>query len=228
MWILCPSASIFFNWLKFFYHAQIIKCFCPQGTWKGLPFFALKVLYFTSITVHNNCAVLGRIARESNMWHHDSCYQQAIACFTSCYPLQWDFKQVSNTEVGTCSANHLKIKTLMQCCGSKYIEFGSRSGSRILAQFWSRSGSRVVLSILKEKIQNNFFWKIIFFKTSIHCHIKKFVISWVSELFINILNLTSFASMHVRIRIRIPNTDPGSSWIRIQYGSGSTTLLKWK
>ena len=108
MWILCPSASIFFNWLKFFYHAQIIKCFCPQGTWKGLPFFTRKVLYFTSITVHNNCAVLGRIARESNLWHHDSCYQQAIACFTSCYPLQWDFKQVSNTEVGTCSANHNK------------------------------------------------------------------------------------------------------------------------
>ena len=41
-----------------------------------------------------------------------------------------------------------------QCCGSKYIEFGSRSGSRILAQFGS--GSRVILSILKEKIQNNF------------------------------------------------------------------------
>ena len=45
-----------------------------------------------------------------------------------------------------------------QCCGSKYIEFGS--GSRILAQFGS--GSRVILSILKEKIQiilekNNFF-----------------------------------------------------------------------
>ena len=101
----------FLKLTTFFYHAQIIKCFCPQGTWKGLPFFTRKVLYFTSITVHNNCAVLGRIARESNLWHHDSCYQQAIACFTSCYPLQWDFKQVSNTEVGTCSANHLKIKT---------------------------------------------------------------------------------------------------------------------
>ena len=30
------------------------------------------------------------------------------------------------------------------------------------------------------------------------------------------------------IRIHIPNTDPGSSWIRIQYGSGSTTLLPIK
>ena len=37
-----------------------------------------------------------------------------------------------------------------QCCGSKYIEFGS--GSMILAQFGSRSG--VMLSILKEKIKN--------------------------------------------------------------------------
>ena len=34
--------------------------------------------------------------------------------------------------------------------------------------------------------------------------------------------------LHVWIRIRIPNTDPDpeSSWIRIQYGSGSTTLVK--
>ena len=39
-----------------------------------------------------------------------------------------------------------------QCCGSKYIEFGFGSGSRILAQF----GSKVTRSILKEKILNNF------------------------------------------------------------------------
>ena len=39
-----------------------------------------------------------------------------------------------------------------QCCGSKYIEFGS--GSRILAQFGY--GSRVMLSILKKKNQNFF------------------------------------------------------------------------
>ena len=36
-----------------------------------------------------------------------------------------------------------------QCCGYKYIEFGSGSRSRILAQFGS--GSRVILSIWKEK-----------------------------------------------------------------------------
>ena len=46
-----------------------------------------------------------------------------------------------------------------QCCGSKYIEFGS--GSRVLAQFGS--GSRVMLSILKKKIileKNYFFIKV--------------------------------------------------------------------
>ena len=43
-----------------------------------------------------------------------------------------------------------EVYILHQCCGSKYIEFGS--GSRILAQF----GSIVRLSILHEKIKINF------------------------------------------------------------------------
>ena len=42
-------------------------------------------------------------------------------------------------------------KAFEQWCGSKYIEFGS--GSRIMAQFGS--GSRVILTTLKQKIQNN-------------------------------------------------------------------------
>ena len=54
-----------------------------------------------------------------------------------------------------CEIKVIGIKN--QCCGSKYIEFGS--GSRILAQFGSGSrsgsGSRVILLILKEKIKNN-------------------------------------------------------------------------
>ena len=54
--------------------------------------------------------------------------------------------------------NERNADTTNQCCGSKYIEFGS--GSRILAQF----GSRVILSILKEKIQNIFREKQIFLK----------------------------------------------------------------
>ena len=57
----------------------------------------------------------------------------------------------------------------LQCCGSKYIEFGSGSG--ILAQFGSgsKSESRVMPSILKEKIKiilekNKFLYRSIFFK----------------------------------------------------------------
>ena len=50
----------------------------------------------------------------------------------------------------------LFLDVKFQCCGSNYIEFGS--GSRILPQFGSGSGSgyNVMLSILKEKIENNF------------------------------------------------------------------------
>ena len=119
------------------------------------------------------------------------------------------------------------FKSLKQCCGSKYIEFGSRS--RILALFGavSRSGSRVILSILKYKIKNDFRYNqfslktVYFFKTIItKCNLKKFVLSWVFELWIFILNLLlSFnLYLHMWIRICIPNTnpDPESSWIRIQ------------
>ena len=38
----------------------------------------------------------------------------------------------------------------MQCCRSKYIDFGSESGSRILAQFGSGSRFRVMLLILNK------------------------------------------------------------------------------
>ena len=57
-----------------------------------------------------------------------------------------------NTDVLLNSLFYNKNVIGTQCCGSKYIEFGSGSGSRILAQF----GSMVILSILKEKIKNNF------------------------------------------------------------------------
>ena len=54
--------------------------------------------------------------------------------------------------------NKINSSCFYQYCGSKYIEFGSGSGSRILAQFGSGSrsgfGSKVILSILKDKIQN--------------------------------------------------------------------------
>ena len=47
-----------------------------------------------------------------------------------------------------------KLLPFYQCCGSKYIEFGS--GSRILAQFGSGSDSRVMLSVWEAKFKNNF------------------------------------------------------------------------
>ena len=57
-----------------------------------------------------------------------------------------------------------RYRVIIQCWGSKYIEFGS--GSRILA-----------------------------LKLRTSCHLKKCLISRVSELLIYILNLTSFASI---------------------------------
>ena len=93
--------------------------------------------------------------------------------------------------------------------------------------------------------------KQVFFLTKrTNCHLKKFLISWVSELLINILNLTSFASILIyicmfgsgsvfRLRIRIQeapeygsNTDPDPDlqhcytilYTYIKYTSGS--LLK--
>ena len=66
-------------------------------------------------------------------------------------------------------------------------------------------------------------------------HKEFFFISWVSALLINIIwhllppfYLILYLNVWIWIRIRIPNTDPdpdpGSSWVRIQSGSGSTTL----
>ena len=61
-----------------------------------------------------------------------------------------------------------------------------------------------------------------------------FLISWVSELWIftGILNLVPFylhlSYIYMRGSVfvnRNTDPDPKSSWIRIQYGSGSTTLL---
>ena len=47
---------------------------------------------------------------------------------------------------------------------------------------------------------------------------------WIENLFL----FLSYIYLHVLIRIRIQNTDqdPQSSWIRIQYGSGTTTQCK--
>ena len=74
---------------------------------------------------------------------------------------------MDKTGSGALCFNSLTNNTIYQCCGSKYIKFGSGSG--IFAQFGSGSGSRVIQSIMKEKIQNNFLlnkyqYQYIFFK----------------------------------------------------------------
>ena len=114
-----------------------------------------------------------------------------------------------------------------QCCGSKYryIEFWSGS----------RSGSRVILSILKEKIKKNFDEKY-FLKTKYrYRYIFKEILTQLSLWIVN-FHLKSYTflptfypiyTVLVWIRFRIRNTDPDpdSPWIRLQYGSGSTTLV---
>ena len=103
--------------------------------------------------------------------------------------------------------NHLTTTPHNQCCGSKYIEFGS--GSRIVAQFGSgsRSGSRsrAILSTLKEKIQN------IFREKSTNYYLNKFLISWVwivnKYLKSYLFCLHFILYMHVWIR-KLLNTDP--------------------
>ena len=133
------------------------------------------------------------------------------------------------------------LLTSDQCCGSKYIEFGSIS--RILVQFGSGSrsgsGSKVVQSMLKKKRKiilekNNVLYKHIFFKNkaspkeifksveSLNC----WFISLNLALFVSILsyfymfgsgftNGTKLLNIDlIRIWIRIHNTasDDWSSW----------------
>ena len=84
-------------------------------------------------------------------------------------------------------------------------------------------------------------FKIIFFKTSIFSKNYKHTLShkevfyqlslWIVNYYLKsdifCLHLILYLHVWIRIRIRIPNTDPdpGSLWIRIQYGSWSTTLV---
>ena len=117
---------------------------------------------------------------------------------------------------------------MTQCCGSKYIEFGSES--RVLAQFGS--GSRVMLSILKKKnlqiiLENNNWKNISFFNYRFKKRMvaKELFSSWVSEWWIFVLKFTPFLLFYPIFTCVDP--DPQSKWIRIQYGSGSTTLL-WR
>ena len=100
----------------------------------------------------------------------------------------------------------------------------------MLAQFGSGSRATGILSTLKEKIQNNFLDKIIFFKTSIFFQYYKNKLSQKEIVYQlnNIRNLTSFASIlsyicmcGLRIRIQEApeygfNTDPDPQhWLSV-------------
>ena len=103
-----------------------------------------------------------------------------------------------------------------------------------MAQFGS--GSRVMLSILKKIpvikifLRNNFIFKKSVFKTIINyiSTRRTFLVNWVSKWWIYVLILTPFASIlsHIYMCGITVDPNPQSSWIRIQYGSRSTTLLK--
>ena len=71
-----------------------------------------------------------------------------------------------------------------QCCGSKFIEFGSGSGTGYTINFERKNS--------KQFEKNNFPWnkyRIFFLTIRTNCHLKKiFLICWVSELLITVIS----------------------------------------
>ena len=72
-----------------------------------------------------------------------------------------------------------------------------------------------LLSTLKDKIKNNFRENQISLSKKLKCHLTKFFVSWVSELWIYILNLAPFASIYMGGSVfgTFTDPDPQSSWI---------------
>ena len=90
-------------------------------------------------------------------------------------------------------------------------------------QFWKKK-LKIILA-KKCPLKKDIFLTTIWTK----CHLKKFLLSWVSELWYYILNLTPFY-LHFILHLLVCNCaytdlDPEVSWIWIMFGSGSTTLL---
>ena len=107
-----------------------------------------------------------REERKQNGGQQENPYQTAIEDYRSFARAQLA-KSVIKLTVHPYPTNFYILK---QCCGSKYIDFGSR----ILAQFGSgsRSGSRVMFLNLKEKL------KIILEKNyQTSCHLEKCLVS---------------------------------------------------
>ena len=88
-------------------------------------------------------------------------------------------------------------------------------------QFWKKT-----LNFFIEKTNLIFLNKII----RKYCHVTWRNVSWVSELWIYFLNPILYASIlwFYPSIFTCVDTDPQSTWIRTQYGSGSTTLVMWR
>ena len=86
------------------------------------------------------------------------------------------------------------------------------------------------IPVIKIFLRNNFIFKKSVFKTIINyiSTRRTFLVNWVSKWWIYVLILTPFASIlsHIYMCGITVDPNPQSSWIRIQYGSRSTTLLK--
>ena len=141
-----------------------------------------------------------------------------------------DSRSIEYTERRNCEVVvAISVRTLgwVAYCGyCLVVTFGSGSRSRILSQFGS--GSRIMLSMLKETVRTK-------------CHLKTFLVSWDSMLSYvwiriqdyainverNYKNKMSPKDIFSQLRLYVilcVDPDPQSSWIWIQYGSGSTTL----
>ena len=115
---------------------------------------------------HHHHSSAPREERKQNGGQQENPYQTAIEDYRSFARAQLA-KSVIKLTVHPYPTNFYILK---QCCGSKYIDFGSR----ILAQFGSgsRSGSRVMFLNLKEKL------KIILEKNyQTSCHLEKCLVS---------------------------------------------------
>ena len=145
------------------------------------------------------------------------------------YPLaeQWSFiTQSLSLKVSTLAASTFGPHSPLICSWrihavmwiQIHIEFGSEF--RILAQFGSGLCYKFRLNNLNNFRENHFTFKSILFQLiRTKCHLKKLLVSWVSELnFTPFASILSYIYIYVWIRIRIRNTDsdPQSSWIRIQ------------
>ena len=116
---------------------------------------------------------------------------------------------------------HVALVISVWTCGSKHIQFGSGSGVTGNFQFW-KNKFKIILG--KKCYLKSVGTGILLKKIITNCHQIKFLLSWVSKLWIFILNLTSFAFIVFRYYIYMYGFR-SIFWIRIQiapeYGSNT-------